>query len=148
MSKVLGFAFGFGFLPMFGGNWNNGLNCGLWYWNLNNASSLSNVNVGGRLLIYYIYIYLHITFHASYCLKLDIKKFYPSIDKEILKRKFRKKIKCRNTLELIDTIIDSSTKGLPIRKLYFTMVCKFLFARFRPLHKRNITCKTLYKVYG
>jgi hypothetical protein len=53
VSKVLGFAFGFGFLPMFGGNWNNGLNCGLWYWNLNNASSLSNVNVGGRLLIYY-----------------------------------------------------------------------------------------------
>ena len=59
VSKVLGFAFGFGFLPMFGGNWNNGLNCGLWYWNLNNASSLSNVNVGGRLLIYYIYLFAH-----------------------------------------------------------------------------------------
>ncbi len=61
--------------------------------------------------------------NTKYCLKLDIKKFYPSIDKEILKRKFRKKIKCRDTLNLIDIIIDSSDKGLPIRKLYKSMVC-------------------------
>lgn len=52
--------------------------------------------------------------NTKYCLKLDIKKFYPSIDKEILKRKFRRKIKCRDTLTLIDKIIDSSTNGLPI----------------------------------
>ncbi len=61
--------------------------------------------------------------NTKYCLKLDIKKFYPSIDKEVLKRKFRKKIKCRETLNLIDIIIDSSNKGLPIRKLYKSMVC-------------------------
>lgn len=53
--------------------------------------------------------------NTKYCLKLDIKKFYPSIDKEVLKKKFRKKIKCRDTLNLIDIIIDSSDKGLPIR---------------------------------
>lgn len=86
--------------------------------------------------------------NTKYCLKLDIKKFYPSIDKEILKRKFRKKIKCRNTLDLIDAIIDSSTNGLPIRKLYFSMVCKFLFTRFGPLHKGTITCKALCEIYG
>ena len=68
--------------------------------------------------------------NTKYCLKLDIKKFYPSIDKEILKRKFRRKIKERETLTLIDKIIDSSEEGLPIRKFYFTMVCKFLFRRF------------------
>jgi hypothetical protein len=34
-----------------GGNWNNGSNAGLFYWNLNNASSNANVNYGGRLLI-------------------------------------------------------------------------------------------------
>lgn len=61
--------------------------------------------------------------NTKYCLKLDIKKFYPSIDKEVLKRKFRKKIKCRDTLDLIDIIINSSNKGLPIRKLYKPMVC-------------------------
>lgn len=86
--------------------------------------------------------------NTKYCLKLDIKKFYPSIDKEILKRKFRKKIKCRNTLDLIDAIIDSSTNGLPIRKLYFSMVCKFLFTRFGSLHKGTITCKALCEIYG
>lgn len=52
--------------------------------------------------------------NTKYCLKLDVKKFYPSIDKEILKKKFRKVIKCRDTLELIDLIIDSAKSGVPI----------------------------------
>lgn len=53
--------------------------------------------------------------NTKYCLKLDIKKFYPSINKEICKRKFRKIIKDWDTLDLIDLIIDSSTDGgLPI----------------------------------
>ena len=53
--------------------------------------------------------------NTKYCLKLDIKKYYPSINKDILKRKFRKIIKCGDTLDLIDLIIDSSKQGLPIR---------------------------------
>lgn len=61
--------------------------------------------------------------NTKYCLKLDVKKFYPSIDKEILKHKFMKIIKERETLELINAIIDSSQEGLPIRKLYKSMVC-------------------------
>nr|DAJ55880.1 MAG TPA: hypothetical protein [Caudoviricetes sp.] len=28
-----------GFCAHFGGNWDNGTNCGFWYWNLNNESS-------------------------------------------------------------------------------------------------------------
>lgn len=52
--------------------------------------------------------------NTKYCLKLDIKKFYPSIDLDILKKKFMKKIKCRDTLDLIDLILDSSEQGLPI----------------------------------
>ena len=52
--------------------------------------------------------------YTKYCLKLDIKQFYPSVDKRILKNKFRRIIKDRDTLYLIDSIIDSSDKGLPI----------------------------------
>ncbi len=52
--------------------------------------------------------------NTKYALKLDIKKFYPSIDKEIMKRKFLRIIKDRDTLDLIDKIIDSSEIGLPI----------------------------------
>jgi len=52
--------------------------------------------------------------YTKYCLKLDVKKFYPSIDKEILKSKFRKIIKDKDTLNLIDVIINSGIEGLPI----------------------------------
>lgn len=52
--------------------------------------------------------------NTKYCLKLDIKKYYPHIDKTVLKDKFRTKIKDANALWLIDTIIDSHKQGLPI----------------------------------
>ena len=72
--------------------------------------------------------------NTKYCLKLDIKKFYPSIDKQILKNKFLRIIKDRDTLDLIDIIIDSTESGVPIRKLYQSMVCKFLFTRLGSLY--------------
>lgn len=50
---------------------------------------------------------------TQYCLKLDIKKFYPSIDHEILKGLLRRKIKDNNLLFLLDEIIDSAD-GVPI----------------------------------
>ena len=48
-----------------------------------------------------------------YCLKLDIRKFYPSIDHEELKKVIRIKIKDNRLLALLDEIIDS-TDGVPI----------------------------------
>lgn len=50
---------------------------------------------------------------TRYCLKLDIKKFYPSIDHDTLKGILRKKIKDKKLLSLLDEIIDS-TDGVPI----------------------------------
>lgn len=50
---------------------------------------------------------------TQYCLKLDIRKFYPSIDHQILKQLLRRKIKDNNLLWLLDEIIDSAP-GLPI----------------------------------
>jgi RNA-directed DNA polymerase len=50
---------------------------------------------------------------TKYCLKMDVKQFYPSIDGERLKAMFRRKLKDRRTLALIDAIVDS-TKGQPI----------------------------------
>lgn len=52
--------------------------------------------------------------NTKYCLKLDVKKFYPSIDKEILKQKLMRIIKDRDTLDLLDKIIDSNENGVPI----------------------------------
>jgi hypothetical protein len=51
--------------------------------------------------------------HTKYCLKMDVSKFYPSVDNDVLKWMFRKKVKDRDCLWLIDAIIDSA-KGLPI----------------------------------
>lgn len=50
---------------------------------------------------------------TQYCLKLDVRKFYPSVDNEVMKGIVRKKIKDVRLLALLDEIIDS-TKGLPI----------------------------------
>lgn len=50
---------------------------------------------------------------TRYCLKIDIRKFYPSIDHDRLKEIVRRKIKCERTLSLIDEIIDSA-EGVPI----------------------------------
>jgi len=51
--------------------------------------------------------------NTRYCLKIDIRKFYPSIDHDILKQIVRRKIKCKDTLWLLDQIIDSA-EGVPI----------------------------------
>src|SRR6185436_15260850 len=50
---------------------------------------------------------------TKYCLKLDIKKFYPSVDHDILKQLLRRKFKDPDLLWLLDEIIDSAD-GLPI----------------------------------
>lgn len=50
---------------------------------------------------------------TKYCLKLDIKKFYPSINNEILKTLLRRKFKDNDLLWLLDNIIDSA-EGVPI----------------------------------
>lgn len=50
---------------------------------------------------------------TKYCLKFDVRKFYPSIDHVILKSIIRRKIKDPNVLEVLDEIIDSAS-GVPI----------------------------------
>lgn len=48
-----------------------------------------------------------------YALKIDVEKYYPSVDNAKLKAMVRRKIKCERTLWLMDDIIDSM-QGLPI----------------------------------
>lgn len=50
---------------------------------------------------------------TKYCLKMDIRKFYESIDHQILKQIIRQKIKDVRLLSLLDEIIDSA-QGVPI----------------------------------
>ena len=38
---------------MVGGNYLNGTDAGLWYFNANNSSSNTNTNIGARLLVFW-----------------------------------------------------------------------------------------------
>jgi len=49
----------------------------------------------------------------AFALKMDIAKYYPNVNNDLLKTAIQRKIKCKDTLWLIDDVIDS-TKGLPI----------------------------------
>lgn len=50
---------------------------------------------------------------TKYCLKMDVRKFYPSVDHGVIKSIIRKKIKDKKILCLLDGIIDSAP-GVPI----------------------------------
>lgn len=51
----------------------------------------------------------------KYCLKMDIRKFFDNVDREILMNKLRRKIKDREMLDLCQKIIDSVPgKGIPL----------------------------------
>jgi retron-type reverse transcriptase len=55
---------------------------------------------------------------SEYILQCDIQKYFPSIDHEILKTIIRRKIKCRDTLWLIDSIIDNSNEQYPMNEYF------------------------------
>lgn len=59
---------------------------------------------------------------TKYCLKLDIRKFYPSIPHDGLKKCIRKKIKDKDFLMILDEIIDSTDNVRIVEiKLYFIL---------------------------
>jgi hypothetical protein len=64
-----------------------------------------------------------------YCLKLDIRKFYPSVDHGILKALLRRKIKDQDLLQLLDEIIDSA-EGLPIGNYLSQYLANFYLTYF------------------
>ncbi|MCD4760872.1 RNA-directed DNA polymerase [bacterium] len=51
--------------------------------------------------------------NTTYCLKMDVRKFYPSINHDILKTILKRKIKDPDVIWILDEIIDS-TSGVPI----------------------------------
>lgn len=70
---------------------------------------------------------LHDLKHAKYCAKLDIQKFYGSIDRQVLKATLRHKIKDYKALELISAVIDSyKGDGLPIGNYLSPWLAEFL----------------------
>lgn len=80
----------------------------------------------------------------KYCLKFDIAKFYPSVDNEIMKDIVRRKLKCADTLWLLDKIIDS-TKGLPIGNYLSQYLGNLYLTYFDHWVKQELRVKEYYR---
>lgn len=80
---------------------------------------------------------------TQYTLKLDVRKFYPSINHEILKTMLRKKFKDADLLELLDKIIDSvpGECGVPIGSYLSQFFANFYLSYFDHWLKENIGVK-------
>jgi len=84
--------------------------------------------------------YLKDTKGTKYCLKLDIKKFYPSVCNETLKLIIRRKIKDKRLLSLLDEIIDSS-QGLPVGNLLSQLFGNLYLTSLDHYIKENLAVK-------
>ena len=80
-----------------------------------------------------------------YCLKLDIKKYYPSINKATLKLFLRRKFKDRDLLNLLDGIIDSNNKGIPIGNYLSQFFANFYLTYFDHYLKEDLRIKYYYR---
>lgn len=81
---------------------------------------------------------------TKYCLKLDIRQFYPSVNSEILKQKIRRKIKCIKTLQLLDNIIDSA-EGLPLGNLLSQLFANVYLNEFDHFIKQQLKVKYYFR---
>lgn len=81
---------------------------------------------------------------TQYCLKLDIKKFYPNIDHDVLKSLLRRKIKDNDLLWLLDGIIDSA-EGLPIGNYLSQYFANFYLTYFDHWIKENKGVKYYFR---
>ena len=81
---------------------------------------------------------------SQYCLKLDITKFYPNIDHDVLKQLLRRKIKDQDLLWLLDEIIDSAP-GLPIGNYLSQYLANFYLTYFDHWIKEQLQVKYYFR---
>jgi retron-type reverse transcriptase len=79
-----------------------------------------------------------------YALKMDIRQYYPSINNDLLKKAVRRKIKCKDTLWLMDNIIESRD-GLPIGNLTSQYFGNVFLTRFDWWVKQELAVKHYYR---
>lgn len=81
---------------------------------------------------------------TKYCLKLDVKKFYPSINHDILKKLLRRKFKDPNLLAMLDEIIDSA-EGVPIGNYLSQYLANFYLTYFDHWLKEEMGVKYYFR---
>lgn len=84
---------------------------------------------------------------SRYVLQCDIRQYFPSIDHTILKEMLRRKIKCRDTLWLIDTIIEASNEQIPVHTYFPGDELWTPYERRRGLPIGNLTSQFFANIY-
>lgn len=87
---------------------------------------------------------LRIEEETRYCLKLDIKKFYPNIDHNVLKVFLQNKFKDKDLLWLLSEIIDSA-EGLPIGNYTSQYFANFYLTQFDHWIKEVLKVKNYFR---
>lgn len=87
------------------------------------------------------------TDETKYCLKLDVTKFYPSIDHAILKKIISRKIKDKYVLALLYEIIDSidGGKSVPIGNYLSQYFANVYLGYFDNWCKQELKCTYYYR---
>jgi len=81
---------------------------------------------------------------TRYCLKLDVKKYYPSIDHNVLKLILQRKIKDADLLELMSEIIDSAN-GIPIGNYVSQWFGNVYLSYFDHFCKEQLKCNYYFR---
>jgi RNA-directed DNA polymerase len=81
---------------------------------------------------------------TQFCLKLDVRKFYPNVDHDTLKQLLRRKIKDQDLLWLLDGIIDSA-EGLPIGNYLSQYFANFYLTYFDHWMKQDRKVKYYFR---
>lgn len=82
--------------------------------------------------------------NTTYCLKLDIRKFYPSINHDILKTVLQRKIKDPDVIWILNEIIDS-TDGVPIGNYLSQHFGNLYLSGFDHYMKEQMHCKYYFR---
>jgi hypothetical protein len=85
--------------------------------------------------------------NTAYCLKIDARKYYPSINHSILKAKYRKLFKDKELIWLLDEIIDSTEgdTGIPIGNYLSQYSGNMYLSSFDHWIKEEIGIKHYYR---
>lgn len=108
----------------------------------------SIVGRGGSKAIELMKQYLKDTEGTQFALKLDVRKFYPTINREVLKQLLRKKFKDKQLLRLLDLIIDSAPnnefdqeEGVPIGSYLSQFLANYYLAYLDHYIKEDLGVK-------
>lgn len=82
-----------------------------------------------------------------FCLRADVEKYFPSMDHAVLKERICRKIKCKDTLWLIDLILDHSNEQEPVIHYFHGDGLLTPTERRRGLPIGNLTSQMYANVY-